>query len=231
MEEPIKEQTISQPTESRGRREPSFEKDGSVSRIFLYGLILLLIAGLVGGLLGYVNHITAGPIAEQESETRNASMKAIFPDAALFKDAREVLGEDFTFSDHMVNAVYLACAEDGDLIGYCVDMDTYGYSHTAAINLIVGSDTMNKIVSVQAVSHSETPGIGERVIHDESFFDQFFSLQHTSDGLSAPITIVSGATYTSEGIEKGVNRALTAVDEVAWQMALSSKGGVGIGTE
>ena len=65
MEEPIKEQTISQPTESRGRREPSFEKDGSVSRIFLYGLVLLLIAGLVGGLLGYVNHITAGPIAEQ----------------------------------------------------------------------------------------------------------------------------------------------------------------------
>lgn len=205
---------------------PSFKKqsgemlsNNTATEIILFGVVLMAITAIIAGLLAFINAQTAPIIAEHEAEKRQVALQEIFPEADDFVDALEYTKDDFAYSDQNISSVYLVY-KNGEIAGYCVSVSSVGYSSTP-IELMVGSDLLNKVTDIKVVNHSETPGIGETVITENSqFFDQFTGQSRPIE-FSNQITAVSGATFTSDGIKNGVNAALAAVDEVRLNMAQS----------
>lgn len=201
--------------QKRGDGETS--NDNDITDILLFGVVLMAITAIVAGLLGFIHAQTKPIIDQHEAQKRQAALEAIFPQADSFVDALEQTSDDFAYSDANVDSVYLVY-EDDEIIGYCVNVQAIGYSSTP-IEMIVGSDLLNKVTAIQVVNHSETPGIGETVISsNEEFFNQFEGLSRPIE-FSNQVTAVSGATFTSNGIKDGINAALSAVDEVRLNMA------------
>ncbi len=201
----------------RLRSDDETSNDNSITDILLFGVVLMAITAIVAGLLGFINAKTASVIELHETEKRQTALEAIFPEADEFVDALDRTTDGFSYSDANVSSVYLVY-DNSEIVGYCVSVSSVGYSSTP-IELMVGSDLLNKVTSIRVVNHSETPGIGETVISEnEGFFSQFTGLSRPIE-FSNQITAVSGATFTSQGIKNGVNAALDAVDEVRLNMA------------
>ena len=199
------------------KREDGENGNNDFTDIMLFGVVLMAITAIVAGLLGFIHAQTKPIIDQHETEKRQVALEAIFPQADQFVDAKEQTSNGFAYSDANVDSVYLVY-EDNEIIGYCVNVRAIGYSSTP-IEMIVGSDLLNKVTAIQVVNHSETPGIGETVISsNEEFFNQFEGLSRPIE-FSNQVTAVSGATFTSDGIKNGINAALTAVDEVRLNMA------------
>jgi electron transport complex protein RnfG len=205
---------------------PSFKtKNGeslsnsTISEILLFGVVLMAIAAIVAGLLAFIHAQTSPIISKHEEEKRQVALQEIFPEADSFVDALTQTDANFAYSDANVSEVYLVYTKN-EIVGYCVSVSSVGYSSTP-IELMVGSDLLNKVTAIKVVNHSETPGIGETVISEnKTFFDQFTGQSRPIE-FSNQITAVSGATFTSDGIKNGVNAALAAVDEVRLNMAQS----------
>lgn len=199
------------------KREDGENGNNDFTDIMLFGVVLMAITAIVAGLLGFIHAQTKPIIDQHATEKRQVALEAIFPQADQFVDAKEQTSNGFAYSDANVDSVYLVY-EDNEIIGYCVNVRAIGYSSTP-IEMIVGSDLLNKVTAIQVVNHSETPGIGETVISsNEEFFNQFEGLSRPIE-FSNQVTAVSGATFTSDGIKNGINAALTAVDEVRLNMA------------
>lgn len=197
-------------------------KNSTTTEILLFGVVLMAITAIVAGLLAFIHAQTDPIITQHESEKRQIALQEIFPQADDFVDAKTQTEDDFAFSDANISSVYLVY-QNSEIIGYCVSLSSTGYSSTP-IELMVGSDLLNKVTAIKVVNHSETPGIGETVISENQQFFEQFTGQSRPIEYSNQITAVSGATFTSDGIKNGVNAALSAVDEVRLNMAQAGKG-------
>lgn len=121
-------------------------------------------------------------------------------------------------------AIYKAYAGD-QLLGYCVDLETNGFSSSTPIELMVGSSPMNKVTAISVVNHGETPGIGAAVLEkNPEFMNQFVDGERPIS-FTPQITAVSGATITSNAVVTGLNDALKAVDLVRVAEADAQSGG------
>ena len=87
------------------------------------------------------------------------------------------------------------------------------------IGMMVGVDANKAVTGVSVVSHSETSGIGTKVVGNEPnaagvpVLDQFIGMSGAGSlVVGKNITAVSGATVSTKGINTGVNAALAAVE-------------------
>ena len=163
---------------------------------------LLAITAVTALLLGLVNYVTAPVIEAMEEEKKNAAMAQV-----LEADTYEKVA-DFT-PTALVSALYEA-VRDGETVGYVADVTSNGYG--GAISITVGVDREGYVSGVSVTSHSETQGVGSKVVADQSVLDRF-------KGLTGPITLdsgdnafdaVTGATVSSRAVTNGVNAALEA---------------------
>ena len=163
---------------------------------------LLAITAVTALLLGLVNYVTDPIIKAMEEEKKNAAMAQV-----LEADTYEKV-EDFT-PTAMVSALYEAI-KGGETIGYVADVTSNGYG--GAISITVGVDREGYVSGVSVTSHSETQGVGSKVVGDQSVLDRF-------KGLAGPVTLnsgdnafdgVTGATVSSRAVTNGVNAALEA---------------------
>lgn len=169
-------------------------------------VILFLIAGIAAAILGYVNGITATPIAAAELNTTKESVKAVFPDVADLSED-DIVSVDDEESD--VTSYIVAKDNDGNLLGYAVSTESNGFS--SGLKLMFGIDTEGKITGLSVVDCSnETPGLGANVSVKEDFRAQFVGkeggdLKVTKDG--GDIDALTGATITSRAVAKAANTA------------------------
>ena len=180
---------------------------------------LTVIALVVAALLGLVNSITAGKIAEIDAENTRIAMSAVVPEGSEFTDKLEI-------SDDVAAA---AAAQGGKLTelygvknagadaGYVMKIAASGSQGT--ITMMVGVDANKAITGISVVSHSETSGIGTKVVGNEPnaagvpVLDQFIGLSGAGSlTVGGNITAVSGATVSTKGIAMGANAALAAVE-------------------
>ena len=173
-------------------------------------LVLLLIASLTAALLAFVNRMTVDVIDKNTEAERNEAIEEIFSEMSSTAPI------DMTLPD-AVNAAYSVLDANGEIIGYCVDANGYGYG-SDAINILVGIGVDGKVVDTKVIAHSETPGLGSKAT-EPSFLAQFAarsgSLAVTKDG--GDIDAVAGATVSSRAITAGVSAALS--------LGLGSEGG------
>ena len=180
---------------------------------------LTVIALVVAALLGCTNNATADKIAEIDAEKTRVSMSAVVPEGSEFTDKLEI-------SDDVAAA---AAAQGGKLTelypvtnggvaaGYVMKVSASGSQGT--IVMMVGLDANKAITGISVVSHSETSGIGTKVVGNEPnaagvpVLDQFIGLSGAGSlTVGGNITAVSGATVSTKGIAMGANAALAAVE-------------------
>ena len=102
-----------------------------MKKIIHLTLFLAIISALAGGILGYVNQITAPIIAEKKIAAVKASLQEIFPGASEFA---EITIEE---NDVVINAYEATGA------GYAFNVSVQGYKDV--IEFIVGFDLDGKI--------------------------------------------------------------------------------------
>ena len=176
---------------------------------------------IVALLLGLVNGVTAGPIAEINQQKTEAAMLAVVsdPDNTTFSDALELSGDmtaAATAAGGTLNEMY-EVQVNGEAAGYAVKVTASGSQ--GSIEMMVGVDVEGAVTGVSIVSHSETSGIGTKVVGNEPnaagvpVLDQFIGMSGAGSlVVGKNITAVSGATVSTKGINMGVNAALAAVE-------------------
>lgn len=180
---------------------------------------LTVIALVVAALLGVVNNVTKDKIAEQDAENTRIAMSAVAPEGSEFGDKMDV-------SDAVAAA---ASAQGGKIVemypmtnggadaGYVVKVSASGSQGT--ITMMVGVDANKAITGISVISHSETSGIGTKVVGNEPnsagvpVLDQFVGMSGSGSlVVGKNVIAVSGATVSTKGITMGANAALAAVE-------------------
>ena len=174
---------------------------------------LTVISLVVAALLGVVNMVTKDKIDAINAEKTNQALAAVAPEGAEFTPVE--------LSDAAV-----AAASAYGTLNSMYEMSTGGYAmkivasgSQGSIEMIVGVDANKALTGVSVVNHSETGGIGTKVVNNDPnsagtpVLDQFIGMSGAGSlVVGKTVTPISGATVTSKGITAGCNAALAAVE-------------------
>ena len=174
---------------------------------------LTIIALVVAALLGVVDMVTHDKIDAINVEKTNQALAAVAPEGAEFTPVE--------LSDAAV-----AAASAYGTLDSMYEMSTGGYAmkivasgSQGSIEMIVGVDANKALTGVSVVSHSETGGIGTKVVNNDPntagtpVLDQFIGMSGAGSlVVGKTVTPISGATVTTKGITAGCNAALAAVE-------------------
>ena len=177
---------------------------------------------VVAGLLGGVNAITKDKIAAINWENTVAALQAVAadPENTTYNETplenTEAMTAAADAAGGTLGAIYEAQV-NGEAAGYAVTVSASGSQGT--IEMMVGVDAAGAVTGVSVVSHSETAGIGTKVIGNEptasgvGVLDQFVG-KSAADGtltVGTNVDAITGATVSTRGVTTGVNAALAAV--------------------
>ena len=165
-------------------------KKGNVWEDFLKPVVVLVCIALAAGvLLGFVNSKTE-PIIEE-----NARIKA-----EQTRSAEEIKCDTAALD---IDSAY----KETSGLGYVITSSHKGYGGDVAVT--VGLDKDGKVVGISADVKTETQGVGSKA-GEAKYLDRFLGLT----GDSNSIDTLTGATYTSTAVKKGVNAALAAYEKI-----------------
>jgi len=172
---------------------------------------------VVAGLLGGVNAITADRIAAINLEKTQQAMLAVVEDpSSTFSDALEITADmeaAAASAGGSVTEVYEVLS-GGAPAGHAVKVVASGSQ--GSIEMMVGLSADKAVTGVAVVKHSETAGIGTKVMGNEptaagvGVLDQFKGMS-AADGtlaVGSNVDAITGATVSSKGVTAGVNTAL-----------------------
>ena len=200
--------------------------------ILHYGLVLLIIAGVAGVGLSFVDNLTKEPIKKAQAQALTEGQKLVFPGASSFSEA-EILEGD-------VPVTFYRVFDSGKkLIGYELLYQVSGYQ--SQIKVLTGLDLEGKITAIKVLEQAETPGLGAEVEaspSDKTVWSAIASLfkkveEDIEEDLTpafqaqfkgktpSDLTVVktknekniaalSGATITSEAVTKAVREPVNA---------------------
>lgn len=183
-------------------------------------VVLTVICAGSGLVLSYVKQATEEPREYQLLKyVKGPSIKAVLPeyDNDPIKEAITMdMGKDE--KGQSVKKKIFPAKQAGKLIGIAYEAKSTGYH--GDIELMVGMDPEGKLTGISIIKHTETPGLGARII-EPKFTDQFKGLSGelklTSQG--GKVDAVSGATISSKGAINAVNEAIkffpTAIKEAS----------------
>ena len=110
---------------------------------------------IAGGLLGWVNKVTAEPIAQANAKTLSDAIAVVVPgfdnNPAEAPESVEIAGASYK--------VYKA-TKGGEFIGAAVESSSMGFG--GELKVLVGFDPEGKIIDYSVLSHAETPGLGSK---------------------------------------------------------------------
>ena len=123
------------------------------SNIGNMAILLTLIAVVAGGLLAWVNNVTAGPIEQINNLAIENGIKSVILGDRDIEFTVEAPVEKDGFVFHAVNDM------NGNLLGTAVEStDKNGFGGN--LKVMVGFDPEGVILGYTVLEHSETPGLG-----------------------------------------------------------------------
>jgi electron transport complex protein RnfG len=178
-------------------------------------------AGLAAGLVLVGVYLPTKPLIERH---RAAAMRAavlqVLPgteriSALVARDGELVPHEDSSGVVATGEGVFAGFSGDGSLIGYAVPADGPGYMDT--VSLIYGIDPERRLVlGMQVLDSRETPGLGDKIIYDERFHENFEALavepeiepvKRGDKTQPNQVDCITGATISSEAVVSILNRS------------------------
>ncbi|MCV9877458.1 electron transport complex subunit RsxG [Brenneria izbisi] len=179
-----------------------------VNLSLLLGTFTLLISLMIAGTWWS----TYAEIELRHQEDTQRQLAAVFPDELhdnLLSDSEVI----FTLDGAPVR-VYRATLQ-GQPSGVVMFGGEKGYS--GIINLLIGIDAHGELTGVRVISHTETPGLGDKIEVNRSDWILGFngkSLQNTTEKQwhvkkdGGDFDAFTGATITPRAVVKGVHRTL-----------------------
>lgn len=173
-------------------------------------IVLGLISAILGIVLGYVYNITKEPIAKVQIEVLNKGIKAVVPGFDSLSNNYKVAANDATDS-----LTFYDCYKEGEWIGTAVKtFDNNGFGGT--ISIMVGFNPHGSIIKTTTLSHSETPGLGDKIDAKKSNFStQFYGKDAANFKLSVKkdggdVDAITAATISSRAYCRSIDRAYQA---------------------
>lgn len=185
-------------------------------------MLTLGIAGLLSGsVLAGVYLATAPRIERNRAEALERAIYDVVPGATSrrayeFRDGKleEYEGEEGSLPKG--EAVFAAYDQNGEPLAWAIPAEGAGFQDV--VGLIYGYDPQKRIIVGMKVLRSlETPGLGDKIIKDADFVNNFSELAVdpqilvTKKGRSAPneVDAISGATISSKAVVRIINEAHT----------------------
>jgi electron transport complex protein RnfG len=179
-------------------------------------VVLLVICTTSGVVLSYVNEATKAPREYQYIKfVQEPSIKAVLSgyDNDPVKDRMQLnLGDDQ--EGNPVEKVVFPARKDGKTFEVAYSAAAKGYHDL--IEVMVGVDPEGTLTGVSIMTHTETPGLGARIVEPE-FTEQFAGLDLETTKLSAEggkVDAVSGATFSTAGVITAVRAALEQFPQI-----------------
>ena len=173
-------------------------------------VVLLVICTTSGVVLSYVNEATKAPREYQYIKfVQEPSMKAVlsdFDNDPIKERIKVVVGEDG--EGNPIEKVVFPAKKGGQTQAVAFSTAAKGYHDL--IEVMVGVDPDGKLTGISIMTHTETPGLGARIV-EPSFTDQFAGLDVDTTKLSAEggkVDALSGATFSTVGVVTAVTDAL-----------------------
>lgn len=174
-------------------------------------IVLTGVTVIAGALLGYVNQVTAEPIAQANTKALNEALAVVLPEGydnnpSEATEVVELEGAQYT--------IYKAMKGD-ELIGAAVESVSGGFG--GDLKVLVGFDQEGNIKDYSVLSHSETPGLGSK---STEWFKKGAkgditgmnpgngALIVSKDG--GQVDAITASTITSRAFLKAVNNAYAA---------------------
>ncbi|MEX0987960.1 MAG: RnfABCDGE type electron transport complex subunit G [Bacteroidales bacterium] len=171
---------------------------------------LSIVALVAAALLGSIYEMTKEPIRLAELEKKNRAIKAVVPD---FNNEPSL--EFLKYGVDGDTVVLYTAKMDGALVGTAVETFTNnGFS--GHFKLMVGFDSTGTIIDVAVVSHSETPGLGDKMEQGKSDFHVQFMGKHPEDFKlmvvkdRGDVDAITATTISSRAYCEAVQRAYDA---------------------
>lgn len=168
-------------------------KNNTFLNVAVIGLKLLLICAVIAGIVSFVYDLTLERYEANIQETKNKAIGQIFGKEGL--DCEEVATGVYTVK------------ENGVLIGYCVEAAGKGFG--GDIQLMVGYTVDEKVIAVEIIGHSETPGVGDKVKNPDYLAN--YAGQSGELTIDTDVDKIAGASVSSRGVMAGVNAATKAL--------------------
>lgn len=158
------------------------------------GIILMLVCAIAAGALALTNQITNKIIEKRIQDEKIALLQELFPAVKDF--------EEKTIDGRTATIGYDA---NENVVGILSEGKTTGYGGDIRFNL--GIDGEGKIVKLTIVAHSETAGLGAKIV-EESYRAKY---EGKTVGDSFDVENISGATISSSAMESGVESELKEI--------------------
>jgi electron transport complex protein RnfG len=179
-------------------------------------VVLLVICTTSGVVLSYVNEATIAPREYQYIKfVQEPSIKAVLSDYdndPVKERFKLAVGEDE--EGNPVEVVVFPAKKDGKTEAIAYSAAAKGYHDL--IEVMVGVDPEGTLTGISIMTHTETPGLGARIVEPE-FTDQFAGLDLETTKLSAEggkVDAVSGATFSTMGVITAVDTALEQFPQI-----------------
>ena len=171
-----------------------------------FGNMVLVLSGIClvcSALLGTVYAVTKAPIEASELAKVNAAISAVTPafDNIPSEDVRTLDDGAQIYTSRM----------GGQVVGYAIKVSTSGFG--GPLTIMVGFTPDGTVYNTSVISHSETPGLGAKLV-DENCAPRVQvkgknpstnKISVTKDG--GEIDAITASTITSRAFLKGVNAA------------------------
>lgn len=120
-------------------------------------IVLTLVSVFTGGILAYVNSVTAEPIRQQKDKTLSEGIKKVLCNDGLSVSSNDTVKKSFDGKEYTF-VVHKAVDEQKQPIGAAVESTTQGFGGDLVV--LVGFDTDGVIKGYTILQTSETPGLG-----------------------------------------------------------------------
>ncbi|MFI3332869.1 MAG: RnfABCDGE type electron transport complex subunit G [Rikenellaceae bacterium] len=184
-------------------------------------LVLLAITAIASASVGGIYILTKEPIAIATENAKKEALAQVLPSF-----------DETTLSSVSLDGLDLelyTATLGGEVVGYAINTATMsGFS--GLFRLMVGVDTEGKVINVNVLSHSETPGLGSKMadegnsllmsIKDKKLGDINWAMSKNGGDIDA----LTAATISSVAYADAVERAMRAYNQVANQETESQEG-------
>lgn len=189
-----------------------------MAEVFKLGFVLMVVAVIAAGSLGFVNGFTAPLIAQQKEQAKLLAMETAA--ATIISDGSEVsfdslavpgLENPYASVDEVLSVV--GVYSEGHLRGFL--FIAYGRGYSSTIQTMVACGTDGTVTGTGILFQQETPGLGANVTYPERLIARFSGrtaaeLSLTKDG--GDIDAITGSTITSRAVTSSVRRGLEAME-------------------
>lgn len=191
----------------------AMEKKKNSPNIAKLALVLFAVTAITALVLGLVNQVTSGIIAERDAaKTKEAYSNVLTADSYAPVDAKSYASA----SDGTITKLSTAKDGSGKVVGYVAETKFSGAQGN--ITMVVGLDADKTCTGIYVTGSSETSGLGAKASETTpgSWRD---NLVGAKDGVAlkkdgGTVEAISGATITSRACTKEVQTVITAVNSL-----------------